>query len=549
MKAESTLNLESPAAGARRILVVDDDARNLKLLEAILATEGHSTLGAVNGEEALKLTSEMMPDLILLDVMMPGVDGYGILQILKSAPETMNIPVVMVTSLHDQESRVRALETGADDFITKPFSKPELVARVRSLLKVKAYYDNLRDQQSNLEEEVARKTESLENYSKRLETLSQASVLINSILEVSSILRSVVVAALELMEADGGAAAVFENGGLLFKEHYWKGVHYKDRFRCDILGDLENLSSTMLVDCCNNRHPGEPCRFEKTAREEIRERLAIPIFDRNRGVIGCLLLFNPVQNPSEHRTSEDPLLGLISSAATALENTRNVAELRSKENALLSSLKEKDLLLKEIHHRVKNNLQAIVGLLETHLMAVETPRDKEIFLKGQSLAMSMSMIHELLYETEDFTRINFGDYTERLIDNVCKLYSDANSGIKIALHIKDVYLNSDTAVPVSLIINELVSNALVHAFPEGRSGTVSIDIKKVGKGGFVMQIEDDGIGMPKSEIIQERQTLGLSLVWALVENLHGTIKVNGQGGTRYTIRFKEYFECVDLELV
>jgi len=184
METGHDLNIRAFLPETGRILVVDDDARNLRLLEAILTAEGHSTVGAADGEEALKLIDEMGPDLILLDIMMPGLDGFSILNKLKNSPETVNIPVVMVTSLHDQESRIKALETGADDFITKPFSKPELAARVRSLLKVKAYHDNLKDQQVVLEGEVARKTESLENYSRRLEIVSNASVLINSILTV-----------------------------------------------------------------------------------------------------------------------------------------------------------------------------------------------------------------------------------------------------------------------------------------------------------------------------------------------------------------------------
>ncbi len=139
MKTELTLPVEISAPGAGRILVVDDDARNLKLLDAILTAAGHHPVGAQSGEEALKFACEMNPDLILLDIMMPMIDGYEILRELKAASETVDIPVVMVTSLHDQASKVRALEEGADDFLTKPVSKPELIARVRSLLKVKAY--------------------------------------------------------------------------------------------------------------------------------------------------------------------------------------------------------------------------------------------------------------------------------------------------------------------------------------------------------------------------------------------------------------------------
>jgi two-component sensor histidine kinase/DNA-binding response OmpR family regulator len=547
MKAELTLPVETSAPGAGRILIVDDDARNLKLLDAILIAASHHPICAPSGEEALKLAKEMNPDLILLDIMMPMIDGYEILRELKAAPETVDIPVVMVTSLHDQASKVRALEEGADDFLTKPVSKPELIARVRSLLKVKAYNDSLKDHHQVLEKEVANKTASLKRHSTQLEILNQASYMINSNLDVSSILRSVVIAAHELWESDGGAAGIVDDGELLFKEWYWKGERHSGESRCKILRDLKNMPSFMEFLSCEDKRCGETC-FVNTSGCEIKERLAIPIYDRQRRIQACLLLFNPETSPAERKIHDDPLPGLIAIAATALDNARNVMELKDKEEALQASLKEKNLLLKEIHHRVKNNLQAIVGLLETHLGAIENSRDKEIFQKGQSLAMSMAMIHELLYSTEDYTKINFGENTRKLVDHALVLYPDRAKNVQINYDLEELYLNTDTAIPLSLVINELVSNALVHAFPDGRSGTISISMRKIGRGGFEMKIADDGIGMSNTSEGPSRQTLGLNLVHSLMENLHGTMKVKASGGTRYVIRFKEYFECDNLEL-
>lgn len=403
------------------------------------------------------------------------------------------------------------------------------------------------DQQQVLEEEVAHQNDILNRYRKHLEILNQASVIINSVKDVPSILRTVAQAALELWRSDGAAAGIVENGELLFRDFYWKGEHRAKKFKCNILPELNNMTAFMEVLHCDDNCQDDNC-FSNFADNEIKERLAVPIYDRQLKVQACLLLFNPSSGISEQNPIDHPLPGLISSAVTALDNMKNLQELRNKEYALQCSLKEKDLLLKEIHHRVKNNLQAMVSLLEAHLGVIQNPRDKEVFLKGRSLAMAMSMVHEMLYSTEDYEKVDFSKYIQRLVRSVLHLYPDARSRVKVVYDTDEMYLNTDTAVPVSLIINELVSNALIHGFPDGRKGTVTVSMKQVKQNGFMIEIEDDGVGVPDPGCTPDNRTLGLNLVRTLMENLHGTMKVKVNGGTCITLRLKEYFECEDLEL-
>ena len=423
-----------------------------------------------------------------------------------------------------------------------------MIDRARYLLNTRDQNGKPEDKQLTLEEEVAWKADSLNRYSKQLEILNQASVMINSIQDVPSILRTVAQAALELWESDGGAAGIVEDGELVFRDWYWKGEHHTGQFRCNILPDLNNMSGFMGVLRNEDKNQNDNYCFPSVKDGEIKERLAIPIYDRQLKVQACLLLFNPSSDMSEKNPIDHPLPGLISNAGTALNNTRNLLELRNKENELQTSLKEKELLLKEIHHRVKNNLQAIVGLLEARLGSIQNPRDKEIFLKGQSLAMGMARIHELLYSTRDYTKVNFTVYIRELTKSILELYPDIGDRIKVEYSLDDFFLNTDTAIPVSLIINELISNALIHAFPDGRKGTIFIFMKQVENGGIVMEVADDGIGMADFVDETDRQALGLDLVHSLMENLHGFMKVTVNGGTRTTIRFKEYFECENLEL-
>jgi putative two-component system response regulator len=143
------------------ILAVDDDEVNLMLIEAMLASTGVEVVLAHSGEEALAKAGQLDPDVILLDVMMPGIDGYETARRLKGNPATAIIPVVMVTALNEVQDRIRALEAGADDFLAKPVEIGELRARVKTLVQVKAYHEHMRDYQQRLEAEVEAKTRSL----------------------------------------------------------------------------------------------------------------------------------------------------------------------------------------------------------------------------------------------------------------------------------------------------------------------------------------------------------------------------------------------------
>ncbi len=159
-----------------KILVVDDEDRNLRLMEALLLPLGYEVILAKDGVEALEKVQSSPPDLVLLDVMMPGMDGFQVAKRIKEQEETKIIPIVMVTALKEVGDRVKALEAGADDFLSKPVEKTELKARVLSLLKVKAYNDHMRNYQQELEAEVAKRTEQLRRAFEKIKAASLDSI-------------------------------------------------------------------------------------------------------------------------------------------------------------------------------------------------------------------------------------------------------------------------------------------------------------------------------------------------------------------------------------
>ena len=165
-----------------KILVVDDEDMNLRLMEALLIPMGYEVILARDGEEAFKKVQEIPPDVILLDVMMPKMDGFEVARRLKEKEETKIIPIVMVTALKEVEDRIRALEVGADDFLSKPVDKMELKARVQSLLKIKSYHDHIREYQKELEAEVAKRKELLEKTLRgSIEVLTDVLALVNPV--------------------------------------------------------------------------------------------------------------------------------------------------------------------------------------------------------------------------------------------------------------------------------------------------------------------------------------------------------------------------------
>ena len=219
---------------------------------------------------------------------------------------------------------------------------------------------------------------------------------------------------------------------------------------------------------------------------------------------------------------------------------RDITERKQVEEQMKQNLKEKEVLLSEIHHRVKNNMQVISSLLKLQSAKIEDKKYVDLFKDSENRIRSMALIHEKLYQTKDFANIDFSDYVKAVSCHIVTSYRVNPGNIKLKREIEDFPLELDHAIPCGLIINELVSNSLKHAFPKGREGEIKIALRTINDHEVELTVSDDGVGIPREIDMGNPETLGLELVQILAENqLDGTLEFERDGGTEFRIRFKK----------
>jgi len=201
-------------------------------------------------------------------------------------------------------------------------------------------------------------------------------------------------------------------------------------------------------------------------------------------------------------------------------------------------LNEKTTLLKEIHHRVKNNLQVVCSLLSMQIGCASSPGIAGPLEDAYSRVLAMSLVHESIYQFGTLGDVNFAAYIDSLAARLFSAYCVDPGRIRLEMSLEPVRIALDQAIPCGLILNELVSNALKHAFPAGREGTIRISLRRAGRGRLTLSIGDDGIGIPADFRWEESRSLGLQVVHTLVAQLHADLEVKGEGGTTYCLRWK-----------
>lgn len=215
----------------------------------------------------------------------------------------------------------------------------------------------------------------------------------------------------------------------------------------------------------------------------------------------------------------------------------NITEQKKYQYKLQQSLEEKQVLLEEIHHRVKNNLAIISGLLQLQAFDSENEKTRDALNDSQLRIQSMALVHELLYQSENFIDISFEDYLKKLIDTMKGTLPFDHQHIDINIHSEDVSLNINQAIPSAILINELVTNSFKHAFRNRASGLININLRESADH-IIISVEDNGVGLPEDFVMNQQSSIGMSLIQSLTKQLNGNLAIKNNEGSSFEICFK-----------
>jgi PAS domain S-box-containing protein len=234
----------------------------------------------------------------------------------------------------------------------------------------------------------------------------------------------------------------------------------------------------------------------------------------------------------------DAMASPLRERGLVIVTVRDVTESWEKEEALRRALEDKNTLLKELYHRVKNNLQLVNSLFNLQVRTLPEGEARVALLEAGGRVRAMALVHERLYQSRTLSSISLDDYIGQLCDQLARAASAAQRGIDVRVQAVPLDIGLDTAVPLGLLLNELISNSLKHAFPDGRHGSITVRVGHAAHGTVRVEVADDGIGLPPGIDQTNTQTLGLKLVAALSNQLRATFSLQNRGGTLATLEFK-----------
>ncbi len=289
--------------------------------------------------------------------------------------------------------------------------------------------------------------------------------------------------------------------------------------------DKEEIVGMNLFDLTDRKDFDEHIRMT-LEMEGMRSTYESVINRKDGASLNVLIAVSPLSGPTN----------LFTGSLCAFMDISDRIEAEQK---IKASLEEKEVLLKEVHHRVKNNLQVVSSLLYLQSEKLVDDSGRSMLRESQNRVKSMALVHERLYQSEDLARINFADYIRNLGAHLFHSYGLDPTKVKMNISVEDIHLSIETAIPCGLVINELVSNALKHAFPEEGEGEISLSLIRDEDNQLTLSISDDGIGIPEEVDIKETDSMGLHLVNTLIRQLDATLTIDRKEGTKYDITFEE----------
>lgn len=261
-----------------------------------------------------------------------------------------------------------------------------------------------------------------------------------------------------------------------------------------------------------------------------------------------LLLVDGAQHQAE--IQEDNLGGFFMVTVTPIEDdegnilgsvhvARDITKRIEMENDLKKALQDKDMLMKEIHHRVKNNLAVMSSLLNLQSRYIDDEAARNIFKDSQSRAKTMAIIHEKLYRSGDLKRIDMKEYIKDLSRDLFYVHLSNHKNVDLVLDVENIMLDVDTAIPLGLIINELLTNSMKHAFSDDQKGIINVNFNKLKDDKLLLEVKDNGKGLSSNFKVEDSDSLGLRLIYSLTDQICGQIEVDGSHGACFSIKFHE----------
>lgn len=459
------------------ILLIEDDSADVALVELNLRRSGLAFLlhHVQRREDFIRALQTVRYDVILSDYNLPGLTGIEALEMAQHMAK--GTPFIIVTGSINEETAVECMKAGAADYILKTH-----IARLPQ-----AIISTLQRHRAEVDREQA--MEAVRESEKRFRMLADSAPVL-------------------IWMAGSQAEYLYFNQPWLS----FTGIP---------------LERQMGDGWLTAVHPEDAQRCMNEYLEAFKARKSFDMEYRLKRRDGVYRWFLDRGQP--RFLGEDKFIGYIGSCI-------DITERKEAEQRLGDSLREKEVLLQEVHHRVKNNMQVISSLFSLSSTQQVNPAVAAMLKENQNRVQSMALVHEKLYRKSDLSRVDFRDYLHDLITHLFRSFG-AVGRVHYVLNTEPVNLAVDYAIPCGLIANELLSNALKHAFPQGRNGTVTIDLHSLDNGDIVLGVSDDGAGLPIGFDGSQGNTLGLQLVNTLTSQVNGKLEVCREPQTTFTLTF------------
>ncbi|MBF0552241.1 MAG: PAS domain S-box protein [Deltaproteobacteria bacterium] len=492
-----------------KILIVDDEDNSRIYLERALKAQGYGVESAATGTQALALARHSPPDMIISDILMPEMDGFMLCRQIKEDERLKTIPFVFYSATYcERDDEKLAMSLGASRFIVKPMELQDFLLIILKILE--------EDKGKTLAVPESTKIEPEELDQMHLEALTRK--LLKKINQLEESRKDIEESEKKYRAyIDESPTAIFVTDG-------------QGRF----------LEVNQAAGRLTGYSP------EELLNMTILDLLASGEGDRLRSRFTDLQKDGRIMEEVELRRRDESSIFVILNAA-GLTNDRYIAfcqditERKRAEEIIKASLKEKEVMLREIHHRVKNNLQIIIGLLN---LQSEYSKDAHVTShlgECRNRIKTMASVHEKLCRAPNLAGIDLKDYIDDLVGTAFISYGTIPGKVRIETKVEAINLGIDTAVPFGLILNELVSNCLKHAFPGDRKGTISISLRVLDVDQLELIVADDGVGLPAGLDLSRTLSLGWELITGLTRQIKGKLEILKDTGVAVRITLNKPF--------